>query len=86
MIEGTSTFWKDQDQGIATILVAALDPKLAEADDRVLLSDCQLEDVAAYAKEPANAERLWQLSELLTGENARVQVSGLEKAWDITVD
>lgn len=72
MIEGTSTFWKDQDQGIASILVAALDPGLAEAGDRVLLSDCQLEDVSEYAIGPANAERLWQLSETLTGEHARL--------------
>lgn len=66
VVEGTSTFWKNQDQGTATILVAALDPALAEADERPLLSDCQLEDVSDYAKDPEIAEKLWKLSKQLT--------------------
>ncbi|EMC96382.1 hypothetical protein BAUCODRAFT_107977 [Baudoinia panamericana UAMH 10762] len=66
IIEGTSTFWKNQDQGVATTLVAAFDPKLAGVTDRVYLSDCQLEDVVDHAKDPALAERLWLLSEQLT--------------------
>lgn len=71
VIEGTSTFWKNQDQGVATTVVAAFDPKLTEAE-YVMLSDCQLEDVATYAKDPSIAERLWQLSERLTGEHAKL--------------
>ncbi|KAK6384204.1 hypothetical protein LTR65_009776 [Meristemomyces frigidus] len=72
VVEGTSGFWKDQDQGVATILVAALDPALSDTDGRVLLSDCQLVDVAASAKSPAIAEQLWQLSEKLTGEHSKL--------------
>jgi len=53
------------------MLVAALDPKLATAE-KVFLSDCQLEDVKDYAKRPEIAERLWQLSEQLVGEQAKL--------------
>ncbi|KAK5118699.1 hypothetical protein LTR85_007905 [Meristemomyces frigidus] len=72
VIEGTSTFWKDQDQGVATMLVAALDPKLTQTSNKVFLSDCQVDDVADHAKDPAIAERLWQLSEKLTGEDSQL--------------
>ena len=68
MIEGTSEFWKSQDQGTATILVAALDPGLVESNGLVMLSDCQLHDVASFAKDPKIAKQLWQLSESLTAE------------------
>ncbi|KAK5138480.1 hypothetical protein LTR08_000066 [Meristemomyces frigidus] len=68
VIEGTSGFWKSRDQGVATILVAALDPELLGSNDLVMLSDCQLEDVATYAKDPKIAEHLWELSESLTAE------------------
>ena len=72
IIEGTSTSWITQDQGIATILVAALDPKIADADDKVLLSDCRFTEVADTAKDPQIAERLWNLGENLTGESAKL--------------
>ena len=68
VIEGTSGFWKSQDQGTATILVAALDPGLMESKGFIMLSDCQLHDVASFAKDPKIAEQLWQLSESLTAE------------------
>lgn len=71
IIEGTSTFWKNLDQGVATMLVAALDPKLSTTD-QVLLSDCQLVDVSDHAKDPYVAERLWKLSEELVGAHARL--------------
>lgn len=64
--------WKTPDQGIATIMVAALDPKLAEQAEMVYLSDCQLEDVSQYAKDSDVAEKLWELSEKLTGVNAKL--------------
>ncbi len=35
----------------------------------VYLDDCQVVDVAEYAKNPAKAEKLWDLSERLTGES-----------------
>ena len=74
-IEGTAKngVWKTHDQGIATLLVAALDPKLATVQDKVFLSDCQFEDVKDYAKDPDIAERLWQLSQsLVGGDQARL--------------
>ncbi|CAK7222843.1 hypothetical protein SBRCBS47491_005000 [Sporothrix bragantina] len=64
--------WKTQDQGAATTLVAALDPKLNEADVAGgatigYLSDCQLRDdmVAAHAKGEDTAKRLWTETEKL---------------------
>ncbi|TKA76339.1 hypothetical protein B0A55_03745 [Friedmanniomyces simplex] len=71
IIEGTSTFWKDQDQGCATTIAAAFDPDLCGAK-QAFLSDCHLEDVAEYAKDSVIAEKLWQLSEELTGESAKL--------------
>jgi NAD(P)-dependent dehydrogenase (short-subunit alcohol dehydrogenase family) len=73
IIEGTSTFWKDQDQGCATNLAAAFDPELStDNSGRVLLSDCKLDDVSDYAKDPEIAERLWQLSETLTESSSKL--------------
>ena len=72
IIEGTATSWYDLDQGTATILVAALDPKLANASTEVFLSDCRIEDVADSAKNPQIAERLWKLSATLTGNSAKI--------------
>jgi hypothetical protein len=72
IIEGTATSWYDLDQGIATILVAALDPKLSDANTEVFLSECKFEDVADSAKNPQIAERLWKLSESLTRTNAKI--------------
>lgn len=66
IIEGTSTSWINPDQGTASILVAALDPKLSGDHDQVFLNDCQFTDVADTAKDPGIAERLWNLSEQLT--------------------
>ncbi|KAH7092336.1 hypothetical protein FB567DRAFT_236240 [Paraphoma chrysanthemicola] len=65
-IRNTSTFWKNHDQGAATVLVAALDPALDEPTS-VLLHDCQLSEAAPYATNPDMAERLWTLSEKLVG-------------------
>ena len=67
MIENTSSHWKDIDQGSATTLVAALDPKLC--DPGVLyLSDCQIAEPAAWAADPKAADRLWKLSEEIVGQ------------------
>lgn len=59
--------WKTHDQGISTIMVASLDPKLAQQTELVYLNDCQLEDVSEYAKDAKVAEKLWDLSQKLTG-------------------
>ncbi|OAL44466.1 NAD(P)-binding protein [Pyrenochaeta sp. DS3sAY3a] len=63
-IRNTSPFWKNLDQGAATVLVAALDPALNEPKG-ILLHDCQLFDAAPHATDPKIAERLWTLSEKL---------------------
>ncbi|KAH7138977.1 WW domain-containing oxidoreductase [Dendryphion nanum] len=57
-------------QGAATALAAALDPEIVDKNG-AYLADCKVEHdnpVAEYAKSLENAERLWQLSERLTGE------------------
>ena len=66
-IEGTAPGeWLTQDQGTSTILVAALDPKLADGTP-VFMSDCQFKEAEKFATDELIAERLWQLSEKLTG-------------------
>lgn len=72
IIEGTSSFWKTHDQGVATILVAAFDPKLGESGKGVFLSDSQFVDVSKSATDPDTAERLWALSEKIVGGHARL--------------
>ena len=75
MIDGTAPggAWKTLDQGAATTLVAAFDPKLADIDvGRGVcgyMSDCQLADhlAASWAKDPIAAARLWEESERMLG-------------------
>ncbi|KAL1607613.1 hypothetical protein SLS60_002547 [Paraconiothyrium brasiliense] len=62
---------KSASQGIATMLVAALDPRLKESGG-AYLDDCQVADVQPFAKDKAKAEKLWQLSERLTGKTFTV--------------
>lgn len=66
--------WKTLDQGAATTVVAAFDPRLGELDvggGEVFgyLSDCQLADdmLKEYAKDPYNAQMLYDESERLLG-------------------
>ncbi|KAI1627958.1 short-chain dehydrogenase [Exophiala viscosa] len=68
IIEKTGDFWKNQDQGGATTLVAALDPKLAEDKDIIYLADCQVAGCAPWASDPKAAARLWGLSEEIVGQ------------------
>jgi len=67
MLEKSSDFWKTQDQGAATMLVAALDPEL-NASSGYYLSDCQLAEAAAHAVNESTAQHLWALSEGLVGQ------------------
>ncbi|OAL35174.1 hypothetical protein AYO20_05651 [Fonsecaea nubica] len=67
LIEKTGGFWKDLDQGSATTLVAALDPKLVDPGV-IYLSDCQVAEPAKWAKDERAAERLWELSEDIVGQ------------------
>lgn len=74
-IKGTAPHgqWKNLDQGAATTVVAAFDPKLAELDvgGEVFgyLSDCQLGDehLAEHAKDTDNAQMLFHESERMLG-------------------
>ncbi|KAJ5117140.1 short-chain dehydrogenase [Penicillium atrosanguineum] len=65
----TSSFWKNADQGAATMLVAAYDPALKAVSDpsEVYLSDCQFAKTAPHAVNMDSAERLFHLSEKLVG-------------------
>jgi NAD(P)-dependent dehydrogenase (short-subunit alcohol dehydrogenase family) len=60
-------FWKDLDQGSATMLVAALDPAL-NATDKTYLEDCQLAEPAPHATGMDKATRLWALAEDMIGQ------------------
>ncbi|KAI0551222.1 hypothetical protein F4679DRAFT_145156 [Xylaria curta] len=66
-IAATSKYWKNSDEGASTSLVAALDPSLDECRG-LYMSDCQFFPCADHAKDPDVADRLWKLSEKLTGE------------------
>ncbi|KAJ4376029.1 hypothetical protein N0V83_001309 [Neocucurbitaria cava] len=77
-IRNTSPFWKNLDQGAATVLVAALDPSLDRMSlrrvepEEILLHDCQLCDAAPYATDPKISERLWSLSEKLVQKDFKL--------------
>jgi hypothetical protein len=63
---------KSLQQGCATPLVAALDPKL-EVHPGAFLRDCNIwesttEKVPEYATDSEKAEKLWKLSEELVGD------------------
>lgn len=58
---------KDQSQGSATTLVAALDPNILDQSG-AYLADCRVDHnspTADYAIDKDNAEKLWKLSEKL---------------------
>ncbi|POS75319.1 retinol dehydrogenase 13 [Diaporthe helianthi] len=75
MIKGTAPHghWKTLDQGSATTIVAAFDPKLADVDVGGeafgYISDCQLGDqhLAEHAKDTYNAQMLFHESERMLG-------------------
>ncbi|KAF1935182.1 NAD(P)-binding protein [Clathrospora elynae] len=70
-IRKTSPFWKNLDQGAATVLVAAFDLAL-DQQNGVLLHDCQMCEAAPYATDSKLAERLWMLSEKLVQKEFKV--------------
>jgi hypothetical protein len=72
VIAGTGDFWKSQDQGAATMLVAGFDPALDSAKG-VYLSDCQICMPADHVKYERVAERLWELSDELVGLEERIE-------------
>lgn len=58
---------KDDSQGCATALTAALDPSL-EAETGAYLVDCAVGKALDYATDPENAKKLWTYSEELVGQ------------------
>ncbi|KAI9735114.1 MAG: hypothetical protein M1834_001702 [Cirrosporium novae-zelandiae] len=62
-------FWKTPDQGAATTLMAALDPKLYKSS-AIFMRDCQSSESAPYAEDKKLADKLWKLSEELAVENS----------------
>ncbi|KAK8120012.1 uncharacterized protein PG998_004638 [Apiospora kogelbergensis] len=63
----TATYWKTLDEGSAPTLVAAFDPALKSSNEP-FISDCQVVEPMAWAKNPEFAEKLWKLSEDLIGD------------------
>ncbi|OAG15398.1 hypothetical protein CC77DRAFT_1013333 [Alternaria alternata] len=58
---------KTLEQGAATSVAAALDPRLDDFSG-AFLDDCQVAKVIEYAFSEDNAESLWSLSEKIVGE------------------
>ncbi|KAL1965632.1 hypothetical protein VTN77DRAFT_5309 [Rasamsonia byssochlamydoides] len=63
--------WKSADQGSATTVVAGFDPALKE-NTGLYLKDCQIFPPAPYAADLERAERLWELSERLVGQEFEI--------------
>ncbi|KAJ7129874.1 hypothetical protein C8R43DRAFT_1074290 [Mycena crocata] len=61
--------WKTIPQGAATTLVAALDPRLEDKPGAYLVDSVEANDRrAAHSSDPANAEKVWTITERLVGE------------------
>ncbi|EXJ57565.1 hypothetical protein A1O7_07913 [Cladophialophora yegresii CBS 114405] len=58
---------KSMAEGIATTVVAALDPRI-EPQSGMYMADCQPQKTYEYAESLEAAEKLWKLSEELVGE------------------
>ncbi|RYP43702.1 hypothetical protein DL768_009763 [Monosporascus sp. mg162] len=71
-ISKVSDYWMTVDEGAATSLVAALDPKLSDCRG-LYMSNCQFSDAADFAKDYEIATRLWHLSEELIGEKFTIE-------------
>ncbi|KAJ7800709.1 hypothetical protein B0H14DRAFT_1687263 [Mycena olivaceomarginata] len=62
--------WKTIPQGAATIVAAALDPRLNDTPGAYLENSVVANDkVAAHSSDPATAEKLWTVTEKLIGES-----------------
>ncbi|KAJ7664362.1 short-chain dehydrogenase [Mycena polygramma] len=61
--------WKTIPQGAATTVAAAFDPRISDKPGSYLDdSTVKNESVAAHSSDPANAARLWTLTEKIIGE------------------
>ncbi|CRG90487.1 putative oxidoreductase C736,13 [Talaromyces islandicus] len=74
----TGTYWKSEDEGAATMLVAAFDPLLNDLPESgdFYLNDCQFAQPAPWAKDTDAAEKLYTLSEELLGRRFDESVDG----------
>ncbi|KAF2834778.1 NAD(P)-binding protein [Patellaria atrata CBS 101060] len=70
IVKWSAKSWKTLDQGAATTLVAAFDPAL-NTPEGIYLSDCQYAEPVSHASDPVLADRLWALSEELTGQKLK---------------
>ena len=68
LFEDPNTYWKTLDQGAATTMVAAFDPKLDSSSKGLYLSDCQFVEASEFARDKGLAEKLWRLGEEIVGE------------------
>ncbi|KAJ6569313.1 hypothetical protein B0H19DRAFT_1256957 [Mycena capillaripes] len=59
--------WKTLAQGGATTVAAAFDPRLND-NPGAYLEDCAVSSPAAHSSDPANADRLWNITEKIIGE------------------
>ncbi|KAJ7140145.1 short-chain dehydrogenase [Mycena filopes] len=61
--------WKSLHQGAATVVTAAFDPRINDKPG-AYLSDSAVanEEIAPHSSDPANAERLWNVTEKIIGE------------------
>jgi len=68
-MESEKWHWKTVPQGAATQVLAAFAPEIADQSGSYL-DDCQIHNdrLEPYAADPANATRLWKLTEKLIGE------------------
>ena len=55
----------------STLVTTALDPEF-DNKSGLLLRNCRPLEVAGYAKDPVNAEKLWRLSEEPVGEKFEI--------------
>jgi NAD(P)-dependent dehydrogenase (short-subunit alcohol dehydrogenase family) len=63
---------KTIEQGIATGLVATLDPRLDQVPSGSYFEDAAVKEVREYASSDENVERLWSLSEKLVGQTFEI--------------
>ncbi|KAJ7153996.1 hypothetical protein C8R43DRAFT_1186907 [Mycena crocata] len=62
--------WKNIPQGAATTVAAAFDPRLEDKPGAYLVDSAEANDqIAPHTSDPANAEKLWTVTEHLIGEN-----------------
>ncbi|KAF7334912.1 Short-chain dehydrogenase/reductase family protein [Mycena venus] len=61
--------WKTIPQGAATTVAAAFDPRISDKPGSYLIdSTVANESIAPHSSDPANAARLWTLTEKIVGE------------------